>query len=837
MFRRLLNADSTPSQFSRFLIVGGISTLVNYTVFAVLYFLGLGYLLASAIGYITGFVIGFIFNKQFTFKSNNTWHMEALKQTAVYALSLLLNLSVLYLLVTKLGLAPLVANIIAIGISTITNFISMKFFVFTKNKFELPNIFYSKLFITVLFIKIATAFFFGADVLINGFIPFVGYFVDSGFSDPYNYFFFNQLANAFPYPPFMLAILSIPRVAFAFLMQGSWQHVGLIEIFIAKLPLLLADITIFYVLCKLLEGKEKQVLYYYWLSPVLFYISYLEGQLDALPIALLFISIYFLYRNKLLYTFLFLGLAAATKTNIAAIVPVFLIYLWKRTHNISKILSHTIVLAATYLVFVLPFLISKGFIGMVINAPEQFRALDFAFNFNQLTIYLVPVIYLALLIKFGAFRYITKRALLMFIALVFTVFVTLVPPATGWYYWSLPFIAYFFTVENKFRPALFWLLNAVILSFVLLTPSSDVFQTLQIIHPPASTWPPLFTTISSVIGLEKAKLIVDLSFAMIFVLLGTIAWLIYQNGIRNKLINMQENTHITIGIAGNSGSGKTTLSKILEDLFQANALVIHGDDMHKWERGNKNWQIFTPLNPLANKLHEDVKQAIELKKGYRVGRQLYDHATGKFTEKTLLEPKKFIIFEGLHYFYIENMRKMLDLKIFLNPNPELVLHWKLIRDMKERRYSKAKVLQQIAKRRKDLQKHVNPQQEFADIIFSLQLINPIKKLGDENEKLNYDLNIECKNNIDLTTFAAVLQSISHLKIEIEPGLVKQRIKIQGEILSEQIKRAAEVLVPDYNEIILNDAQTWHSNYNGIVQLFITFYYQSILEVNSNEQNA
>ena len=55
-----------------------------------------------------------------------------------------------------------------------------------------------------------------------------------------------------------------------------------------------------------------------------------------------------------------------------------------------------------------------------------------------------------------------------------------------------------------------------------------------------------------------------------------------------------------IAIAGDSGTGKTTLVSHLEKIFKDSTLKLEGDRYHKWERGHKNWEHYTHLNPEAN---------------------------------------------------------------------------------------------------------------------------------------------------------------------------------------------------------------------------------------------
>ena len=64
-----------------------------------------------------------------------------------------------------------------------------------------------------------------------------------------------------------------------------------------------------------------------------------------------------------------------------------------------------------------------------------------------------------------------------------------------------------------------------------------------------------------------------------------------------------------ISISGPSGVGKTTISNLIISVLEANsAIIISGDDSHKWERGSDNWKNFTHLNPEANNIDKEFKQ-------------------------------------------------------------------------------------------------------------------------------------------------------------------------------------------------------------------------------------
>lgn len=185
-----------------------------------------------------------------------------------------------------------------------------------------------------------------------------------------------------------------------------------------------------------------------------------------------------------------------------------------------------------------------------------------------------------------------------------------------------------------------------------------------------------------------------------------------------------------IAIAGDSGSGKTTLLNELSELFEKDSyLKLETDRYHKWERGNENYLQFTHLNPEANNLEKMSKDVYNLKIGSEIYSVDYDHDTGKFTQEEKIESKNNVILCGLHTLYNKNINEIIDLKIFMDTDRELIKKWKIERDVEERGYSIDKVLKQIKIREKDYEEYIKNQKDNADIIINF--------VEEENLKCNF----------------------------------------------------------------------------------------------------
>lgn len=193
---------------------------------------------------------------------------------------------------------------------------------------------------------------------------------------------------------------------------------------------------------------------------------------------------------------------------------------------------------------------------------------------------------------------------------------------------------------------------------------------------------------------------------------------------------------IIIGVSGGSGVGKSFLSNALQRLFGIeDCIVLSTDDLHKYERGDINWQATTHLNPAANNIDLGLLDLKRLKNGTAIQRSIYCHKTGKHLPPVKINPSKFIVHEGLHGFYGKEMSNLCNVRIFIETTDRLKKHWKICRDITKRGYKVSDVLRSMERRLPDYEKHVLPQKNSADLVVYLSESEPIKNLGDADENI------------------------------------------------------------------------------------------------------
>lgn len=671
----------------------------------------------------------------------------------------------------------------------------------------------SRLFWAGVLLKLALSIFFASDYLRELFAPFGNYFIASGFANPYEYFTENGTGAEFPYPPLMLWIFSSFRALFWIIFPGTVDGFSIADSLLYRLPLLVADLGILFVLIRWLKTKTRQVLIWYWLSPVLIYINYFHGQLDVIPMALLIGSLYFLFKNKWLLSFVMLGMAISCKTNMVLVLPFYFIYAF-RTPNvtINKLVYSLFAITMIVLLFNLPYLRSEAYLNMVYNNPVQQQVFDLYYQFNTtLKIYFIPAVYFILILWYLSFRFVNRDQLILFLAFTFLALTLMIAPMQGWYFWIIPLLVYFVVKQGGYAKQVLALLSLLYFVYFALIPESDFLTSFN------------FSSSGGFKYCFKADSYKELniSFTLLQTTLLLTGFLVYKKGIRTNIQAKFLSQPYMIGIGGDSAAGKSTLTKALASVFEEqNTTIVRGDDMHKWERGNENWKTFTHLDPRANKIHEDLVQAKSLKTGQSIKRSFYDHNTGKFTLPTFLKPNKLIIFEGLHSFYLRNQSDVYDLKIFMQPQDELRIWWKVKRDVAKRGYTPEQVLEQLKSREQDSDKFIKTQSEQADIVASFFSVEKLEPLQLEAVP-EIGLKLRLSNNIGLDNLLDKLGKISSLTVLHEFENAYQFLTLKGNIREAEIEWIAYQILPQLEEIGVYNPR-WKSDYEGLLQLVTVF---------------
>ncbi|HET8772260.1 MAG TPA: uridine kinase [Thermoanaerobaculia bacterium] len=178
---------------------------------------------------------------------------------------------------------------------------------------------------------------------------------------------------------------------------------------------------------------------------------------------------------------------------------------------------------------------------------------------------------------------------------------------------------------------------------------------------------------------------------------------------------------VIIGIAGGTGSGKTSLARAIYDRV--------GKDRIEWISHDSYYRDFEGLS--ADEKHHinfDHPDSLEtellarhldvLCKGSAVEVPLYDFDTyARRVETQRVEPRKVIIVEGILVLGEPELRKRIDIKLFVDTPADVRFMRRLVRDIKSRGRSMESVIEQyITTVRPMHEEFVEPSKRYADLI-------------------------------------------------------------------------------------------------------------------------
>ena len=179
---------------------------------------------------------------------------------------------------------------------------------------------------------------------------------------------------------------------------------------------------------------------------------------------------------------------------------------------------------------------------------------------------------------------------------------------------------------------------------------------------------------------------------------------------------------IIIGIAGGSASGKTSIAKIIQDTYKdTNSVVIIRQDDYYKDQSEKTMEerVLTnydhPSSIDTDLLVAHVKALIQ---NETIEKPVYDfvnHTRSAVTETC--RPSDVLILEGLFVLQDEKIRKLLDIKVFVDTEADIRFIRRLLRDVQERGRSMESVVNQYMTTVRPMhESFVEPSKRYADII-------------------------------------------------------------------------------------------------------------------------
>lgn len=144
---------------------------------------------------------------------------------------------------------------------------------------------------------------------------------------------------------------------------------------------------------------------------------------------------------------------------------------------------------------------------------------------------------------------------------------------------------------------------------------------------------------------------------------------------------------LLIGICGASGSGKSTLARLLAEeirteciLLSQDAYYLNHSDMSFEEREQINYD-----EPCAFDHDELLRDIMDLMSGRSIIRKGYDfNLRLRSDSNEVIRPAEVVILEGIHCFYDWRLRDMMDLRLYIQVDPDICLLRRVKRDIRKR---------------------------------------------------------------------------------------------------------------------------------------------------------
>lgn len=179
---------------------------------------------------------------------------------------------------------------------------------------------------------------------------------------------------------------------------------------------------------------------------------------------------------------------------------------------------------------------------------------------------------------------------------------------------------------------------------------------------------------------------------------------------------------IIIGIAGGSASGKTSIARTLFDTFEKtnSVVIIREDDYYKnqdhltmEERVKTNYD-----HPFAFDHDLLMRQLNDLINGKDIEKPTYDYVNHtRFKETERVHASDVIILEGLFVLDNQDIRNLLDIKVFVDTPSDVRFIRRLLRDVKERKRTLDSVVEQYLTTVRIMhEQFIEPSKKYADLI-------------------------------------------------------------------------------------------------------------------------
>jgi uridine kinase len=178
---------------------------------------------------------------------------------------------------------------------------------------------------------------------------------------------------------------------------------------------------------------------------------------------------------------------------------------------------------------------------------------------------------------------------------------------------------------------------------------------------------------------------------------------------------------LVIGIAGGSGSGKTTVAHRVARALPVESVAILEHDAYYRDRPDLTYEERCQLNfDHPESLETDLlaQHLRQLRAGEPANVPIYDFKTHRRSEIVReVKPTPILILEGILVFVEEELRHQLDLKIFVDTDPDIRAFRRIRRDIEQRGRTFDSIREQYYRTVRPMHlQFVEPSKRWADMI-------------------------------------------------------------------------------------------------------------------------
>lgn len=178
---------------------------------------------------------------------------------------------------------------------------------------------------------------------------------------------------------------------------------------------------------------------------------------------------------------------------------------------------------------------------------------------------------------------------------------------------------------------------------------------------------------------------------------------------------------ILIGIAGGTGAGKTLVAQsIAQDLGSEHVLIVEQDSYYKdlqhiplGERENRNFDHPDAFDRELLRAHMEA-----LLHGSEIDVPVYEMRTHtRLPEPRRVMPRRIVILDGLLILDDPSLRQRMDIKIYVDADPDVRFIRRLKRDLTERGRTVDQIIRQYESTVRPMHlQFVEPSKRYADLI-------------------------------------------------------------------------------------------------------------------------